>query len=214
LSGPAGYPLVAIFRENARFEERGVSFETEESIGPEGSSVGNRHHGVVIGMDEHEDPACPDAGYAVAETRALAKMLVERFGFARGEVKLPLQEDATRDVLKNALEDHVWDRMRRSGGDPRSFWRGATGRRIRTLPGGGRVRRGSSATSNLVDRLSARRSAAPLDRAWNLRDFSARRASQYTFTSLSLVTPPGFVPKETKTAVRAVFWCIVRLTRI
>ena len=37
-------------------------------------------HALIIGIDEYQDPGFPDLSYAVADARAVAKVLVEKYG--------------------------------------------------------------------------------------------------------------------------------------
>ena len=86
-------------------EERGVTVETDESTEPEAELGYRRRHALVVGIDEYQDPAYPDLGYAVADARAVAKILVEEFGFEEGDIKLLLNEDAKQYTLNRALEE-------------------------------------------------------------------------------------------------------------
>ena len=91
---------------------RGVA--TLNSAGAEDSDAGpsrtyaNRH-ALVIGIDEYEDPGYPDLGYAVADARAIAKIVVEQFQFPEGNVKLLLNQDATKVAVEDALEEWASD---------------------------------------------------------------------------------------------------------
>ena len=60
----------------------------------------------MIGIDEYADGAYPDLGYAVADARAVAKVLIESYGFEAEDVRLIVNGDATKVALESALE--VW----------------------------------------------------------------------------------------------------------
>jgi len=83
--------------------KRGVSLD---DVAESSSSAYGRRHALVIGIDEYEDAAYPDLGYAVADARAVAKILIESYGFESDDVRLIVNGDATRDALASALE--VW----------------------------------------------------------------------------------------------------------
>lgn len=88
--------------------ERGVGVVHDGTSG----TTYARRHALVIGIDAYEDPAYPDLGYAAADARAVARILVERYGFAQEDVRLVLDEDATKPVLEEALEEWACDRGR------------------------------------------------------------------------------------------------------
>ena len=72
----------------AQEETRGVQIVADA---PEFGVPGYaKRHALVIGIDEYEDPGYPDLGHAVADARAGAKILVERFGFDEDNVQLIL----------------------------------------------------------------------------------------------------------------------------
>ncbi|MFT5477997.1 MAG: sulfatase activating formylglycine-generating enzyme [Planctomycetota bacterium] len=82
---------------------RGLALDDVEESS---SSAYGRRHALVIGIDEYEDAAYPDLGYAVADARAVAKILIESYGFESEDVRLIVNEDATKVALDSALE--VW----------------------------------------------------------------------------------------------------------
>ncbi|MFT7542356.1 MAG: sulfatase activating formylglycine-generating enzyme [Gammaproteobacteria bacterium] len=96
-------------REAAQDEDaskRGVALDdVEESP----SSAYGQRHALVIGIDEYEDAAFPDLGYAVADARAVAKLLIESYGFEEENVRLIVNEDATKVALDKALEEWACD---------------------------------------------------------------------------------------------------------
>ena len=77
--------LVSVAQEHGEVE-RGVGVVHERTSG----GTYARRHALVIGIDTYEDPAYPDLGYAVADARAVARILVERYGFAQDDVRLVL----------------------------------------------------------------------------------------------------------------------------
>jgi hypothetical protein len=85
----------------AQEETRGVQIPAES---PESGVRGySNRHALVIGIDEYEDPAYPDLGHAVADARAVAKTLVDRFGFEADHVRLMLNSDATKDEIERVF---------------------------------------------------------------------------------------------------------------
>lgn len=65
-----------------------------------------RHHpraAVVVGIDRYLDPAITDLKGAVADARAMASLLTDRFGFAPEALTLLLDDDATSDAIEGAL---------------------------------------------------------------------------------------------------------------
>lgn len=58
-----------------------------------------KRHALVIGINEYEDPGYPDLGYAVADARAVAKIVVEQFQFPEVNVRLLLNQDATHSLI-------------------------------------------------------------------------------------------------------------------
>lgn len=58
---------------------------------------------VVVGVDRYPDPALSDLRGAVADARAMAALLVERFGFAAGAVELLVDAAATAAAIEGAL---------------------------------------------------------------------------------------------------------------
>jgi formylglycine-generating enzyme required for sulfatase activity len=78
------------------------------NIEPAPASYGRRH-ALVIGINDYEDPAFPDLGYAVADAQAIAKQLVDRFGFETDRVLLILNEDATQDGIEEVLQNWACD---------------------------------------------------------------------------------------------------------
>ena len=81
--------------------------ETSAETGP--SRTYASRHALVIGIDDYEDPGYPDLGYAVADARAIAKMVIEQFQFPEGNVKLLLNGDANKDAVEDALEEWASD---------------------------------------------------------------------------------------------------------
>lgn len=59
---------------------------------------------VVVGVDRYPDPALSDLRGAVADARAMAALLVERFGFAPAAVELLVDAEATAAAIAGALE--------------------------------------------------------------------------------------------------------------
>jgi len=66
-------------------------------------------HALVIGIDEYADAGYPDLGYAVADARAVAKILVERYAFSQENVRLRLNRDATRAAIERDLDEWAAD---------------------------------------------------------------------------------------------------------
>jgi formylglycine-generating enzyme required for sulfatase activity len=91
--------------------ERGVGL-AGEPVGQLPSSGYRRRHGLVIGIDGYEDASYPDLAHAVADARAVAKILVERYGFKHDDVQLILDQDATKVGLETALEEWACDPAR------------------------------------------------------------------------------------------------------
>jgi formylglycine-generating enzyme required for sulfatase activity len=80
------------------------------AVQPAVASAGyGRRHALVVGIDEYGDTGFPNLGYAVADARAVAKVLIERYGFEQENVRLLLDDDATHDALSSALEDWACD---------------------------------------------------------------------------------------------------------
>ena len=104
---PALLAFLPLARGQATQDEdaskRGVSLE---DVAESSSSAYGRRHALVIGIDEYEDAAYPDLGYAVADARAVAKILIESYGFEPEDVRLIVNGDATQAALASALE--VW----------------------------------------------------------------------------------------------------------
>lgn len=71
-------------------------------------SYANRH-ALIIGIDQYEDPAYPDLGYAVADAKAVAEILVNRYQFAEKNIELILNEKATKEAIDKALNDWAAD---------------------------------------------------------------------------------------------------------
>jgi len=97
--------------------ERGIGVEGQALDTAPSSTTYGRRHALVVGIDAYEDPAYPDLGYAVADAQAVAKILIEKYGFAPDDVRLILNEDATRDALDEALEEWACDPERVSDED-------------------------------------------------------------------------------------------------
>jgi hypothetical protein len=55
---------------------------------------------LIIGINDYNDPKIPDLETSVNDTKVMANLLSERYGF---EVKLPLNHKATREVIYRAL---------------------------------------------------------------------------------------------------------------
>jgi len=68
-----------------------------------------RRHALIIGINAYTDPAFSDLGYAVADSEAVAEILIGDYGFAQDDVLLILNEDATKDAIEEALEDWACD---------------------------------------------------------------------------------------------------------
>jgi formylglycine-generating enzyme required for sulfatase activity len=90
---------------------RGIAVEGERDDEPARSSY-RRRHALVVGIDTYEDPRYPDLAYAAADARAVAGLLVERYGFRPEDVRLILDQDATRAALAEALDEWICDRAR------------------------------------------------------------------------------------------------------
>ncbi len=69
-------------------------------------------HAVVIGIDQYDDPGYPDLSYAVADAKAFAGLLVDRFGFPKENIHLLLNDDATRDAIDRTLQESACDQKR------------------------------------------------------------------------------------------------------
>ncbi len=52
-----------------------------------------RRHALVVGIDDYTGTGFPSLGYAVADARAVARILIERYGFEQEDVKLLLDGD-------------------------------------------------------------------------------------------------------------------------
>jgi len=100
---PLGNPLATQGEDGSK---RGVSLD---EVAEASSTAYGRRHALVIGIDEYEDAAYPDLGYAVADARAVAKILIESYGFESEDVRLIVNEDATKIALEEALEDWACD---------------------------------------------------------------------------------------------------------
>lgn len=83
-------------------EERGFGVGDESALL---SPTYRRRHAVIIGIDAYEDPGYPDLAHAVSDARAVTRILIDRYGFAREDVQLILDRDATQDAIGAALED-------------------------------------------------------------------------------------------------------------
>ena len=83
-------------------------------VAPAGGMDGayHRRHALVVGVDNYAAPGYPDLAYAVSDARAVADLLVESFGFAQQDVRLILDEEATSDNLREALEEWACDPAR------------------------------------------------------------------------------------------------------
>ncbi len=68
-----------------------------------------RRHALVVGIDHYQHSAFPTLGYAVADAKAIAKILVERYGFPEEEVHLLTDSVATRAAILRELEDWAGD---------------------------------------------------------------------------------------------------------
>jgi formylglycine-generating enzyme required for sulfatase activity len=88
-------------------QSRGVEIPSS-STEPLPASYGRRH-ALVMGINDYDDPAFPDLGYAVADARAIAKQLVDRFGFEADRVRLVLNEDARKESLERELQNWACD---------------------------------------------------------------------------------------------------------
>ncbi len=106
--------VAALFQDSA---ERGIGVQGKRAdlSGLEGTY--GRRHALVVGIDAYADAAFPDLTYAVADARAVAKLLVESYGFAPDDVRLLLDSGATRAALERALEDWACDRGRVAADD-------------------------------------------------------------------------------------------------
>jgi uncharacterized caspase-like protein len=88
-------------------QDRGTGLQSP----PEPAVAYQRRHAVVIGIDEYgEDYQV--LSNAVADARAVRKTLVERYGFATEDVRLILNEEATKSALEEALDDWLTDPAR------------------------------------------------------------------------------------------------------
>src|SRR5215470_7925305 len=74
-------------------------------------------HAVVIGIDKYDDGAFPHLSYAVADAKAFAELLIEKFGFEKSEVRLLLNDDATRDAIDAALQEWACNKKRIGAND-------------------------------------------------------------------------------------------------
>jgi formylglycine-generating enzyme required for sulfatase activity len=75
---------------------------------PSAASYGRRH-ALVMGINDYDDPTFPDLSYAVADAQAVARELVEAFGFEADRVHLILNEDATQDGIEEVLQNWACD---------------------------------------------------------------------------------------------------------
>ena len=70
----------------------------------------------MIGINQYQDAAFPDLEHAGHDAEGVAKVLIEQLGFASENVRLLLDEAATADRLRAALDDWACD-PRRVGED-------------------------------------------------------------------------------------------------
>jgi len=98
---------LSLLQITADAQERGIEVEGAED-GPNQTGYGRRH-ALVIGIDEYEDAGFQDLAYAVADAKAVANSLMDRYGFEQEYVKLLLNEHATRDAVSEALEEWAAD---------------------------------------------------------------------------------------------------------
>jgi formylglycine-generating enzyme required for sulfatase activity len=88
--------------------DRGMAVAEQSPGQLTGTSYGHRH-ALVVGIDDYAGTGFPSLEYAVADARAVARILVERYGFEQQNVKLLLDDGATKNALEDALEDWACD---------------------------------------------------------------------------------------------------------
>jgi uncharacterized caspase-like protein len=69
-------------------------------------------HALVVGIDHFKDAAFASLGHAVADAKAVAQLLIEKYAFAKVNVHLLLDAEATRDAIDRALQEWLCDRKR------------------------------------------------------------------------------------------------------
>ena len=99
---------LAVALVQATAPRRGVPLDGAHNKELSGATY-DRRHALVIGIDSYGDPTFPDLGCAVADAEAVAKILIEKYGFAKDDVRLLLNEDATKRALESALEEWACD---------------------------------------------------------------------------------------------------------
>ncbi len=92
-------------------------------------------HAIVIGIDEYENPGIPDLSYAVADARAIAKMLHDTLGFEEENILVKLNGEATKRNIEAALQDWASDPMRIGRNDLLAVFYAGHGE-TQTLPNG------------------------------------------------------------------------------
>ncbi|MEW6746636.1 MAG: SUMF1/EgtB/PvdO family nonheme iron enzyme [Planctomycetota bacterium] len=69
-------------------------------------------HALVIGIDKYEDASFRDLNYAVADALGVRDVLVTRYRFPEANVRVILNENATKQALEDALDDWACDPKR------------------------------------------------------------------------------------------------------
>lgn len=87
---------------------------------------------VIVGVGQYADPALPDLEGPPHDARAMQTLLIERFGFARDDVTLLIDEAATREAILRALARAT---AASGEGDPLVFY--FSGHGARTFDGSG-----------------------------------------------------------------------------
>src|SRR5579884_2877046 len=62
-------------------------------------------HALVIGIDKYDEPW--ELGGCVNDARLMAAILEEKFGFANDDVRLLIDEAATKDGILDAFDDLI-----------------------------------------------------------------------------------------------------------
>ncbi|MEW6746398.1 MAG: SUMF1/EgtB/PvdO family nonheme iron enzyme [Planctomycetota bacterium] len=101
-TGLLGPPLPA---QDEPPEQRGAQPLAQE-IAPAAADYAARH-AVIIGIDEYKDPGFRRLRFAVNDAMAFREVLVEKYGFPEGNVRLLLNEEATKAAISHAIEDWI-----------------------------------------------------------------------------------------------------------
>jgi len=70
---------------------------------PQSTNYYENSHAVVIGINNYQSENINDLGYAVEDAKSIAELLKSKFNFPEDNVHLILDENATRDYIKDKL---------------------------------------------------------------------------------------------------------------